>query len=69
MFSETILQQATETLTQIGFVDRHHILSDEIRRKDFLLQIATMILYQVEITPLLVNRILSVIEVTNYTKE
>jgi hypothetical protein len=66
MFSETIYQKATQELERIGFSDEKHILSDEVRKKDFLLQIATMIQYEVEITVELVERILSVIQMTYY---
>jgi hypothetical protein len=66
MFSETIYQKATQELERIGFSDEKHILSDEVRKKDFLLQIATMVQYEVEITVELVERILSVIQMTYY---
>ena len=66
MFSETIYQKATQELERIGFSDEKHILSDEAKKKDFLLQIATMVQYEVEITVELVERILSVIQVTYY---
>lgn len=66
MLSETIYQRATQELDRIGFHDEKHVLSDEAKRKDFLIQIATMIDYDVEITYGLVYRILSVIQATNY---
>ncbi len=66
MLSETIYQKATQELERIGFSDEKHILSDEVKRKDFLVQIATMIQYEIEITIELVERILSVIQATYY---
>jgi hypothetical protein len=66
MLSETIYQKATQELERIGFSDEKHVLSDEVRKKDFLLQIATMVQYEVEITVELVERILSVIQMTYY---